>query len=175
MLKSQIESLEHYLEKQQQKSGSNIITENDNERLASKIQILNSEVDALQMLKQKLEKDLLTSVKDLATLKQNLTIKSTALDDAEVKLEALSTSHTRQQNLISANREELSNLTQEIAKLNAENHELASTIQEIRMQSSGTNQATKGLFNDISKLRTNLDIAHASVTKKTQTITALNE
>ena len=43
---------------------------------------MKREMENLQSDKQKVEKDLLTSVQDLAELQSKLTIKSTALEDA---------------------------------------------------------------------------------------------
>ena len=45
----------------------------------------------------------------------------------------------------------------------------------MRLHGAGTNEAAKELIDDLSKLRTNLDIAEATIEKKTQTITDLND
>ena len=175
MLKSQIQSLEYSAEIRKQNSQKLLTTEVDNERLTSKLQVMKRETENLQRDRQNVEKELVASVQEQADLQSKLTIKSTALEDALKKLDEITSSNINQRRQISKHTENINELKEEVAKLNMENHELASTIQGMRLHGAGTNEAAKELIDDLSKLRTNLDIAEATIEKKTQTITDLND
>lgn len=94
-LQSQIRHLTNTTEKHEKQQAKVSTLENDNERLASKIQLLNSEIDNLHNSKSRVEQDLLTATKDLAALQMALTEKSTALDDATEELEGVQLKYSR--------------------------------------------------------------------------------